>query len=71
MPTAQQNTIWQSKVWTTLRAGYGVEDVAVMLKCNVDDVRREVQIAREEGTIKTRLRVKKPPTVEAGGRCQR
>jgi hypothetical protein len=34
-----------------LRQGYGVEDIAVMLKEDVDAIRREVAILREEGEL--------------------
>ena len=57
--TAQQNTAWMVKVRTLLGTGLGVEDIAVMLKCDAEDVRREVQIYRDEGRIKQIVRGEK------------
>lgn len=55
--TAQRNTFWISRVRCLLSEGYGVEDIAVKLECSADDVRREVEIYRAEGTLKKVLGV--------------
>lgn len=49
--TAQRNSNWQQKVRSLLRQGYGVEDIAVMHKCDVAAVRAEVSILRQEGRL--------------------
>jgi len=49
--TAQRNSNWQANVRTLLRQGYGVEDIALRLKCEADEVRREVAILRAEGWL--------------------
>lgn len=54
--TPNENTGWQVRVSNLLRRGYGVEDIAVKLKCKADDVRREVEIYRQEGRIKEIVR---------------
>lgn len=43
----RRNSNWQAKVKALLAAGYGVEDIALHLKCSADSVRREVQILRD------------------------
>lgn len=50
--TAQRNTMWQAHVRRLLTEGYGVEDIAVLTKYPVADVRAEVQILRASGEIK-------------------
>jgi hypothetical protein len=54
--TAQANTMWICRVREALREGYGVEDIALRERCDVEDVRREVQILREEGALATMFR---------------
>ena len=49
--TAHANDAWQTVVRRLLREGYGVEDVAIKLRCDVDDVRREVAILRASGDL--------------------
>lgn len=49
--TAQRNSNWQAKVRALLRDGYGVEDIALRLRCDVGDVRSEVAILRAEGEL--------------------
>lgn len=39
------------RVHSYLRDSYGVEDIAIMLGCNVDHVRAEVEILRAEGRL--------------------
>lgn len=51
MAKADKNTAWSREVKRLMRKGYGVEDVAVILKCDLQYVRDEVQILREEGRI--------------------
>jgi len=41
-----------------LGQGYGVEDISLKLECSVADVRREVEIYRQEGRIKAIVRGK-------------
>lgn len=57
--TPQQNTTWMVKVRALLSEGFGVEDIAVKLACSVGDVRREVEIYRQEGRITEIVRGKK------------
>ena len=52
MTQAHRNEGWQAKVRNRLRDGYGVEDIAVMLGCDVGDVRKEVEILRNEGRLR-------------------
>ena len=56
--TPEQNTGWMVRVRTLLGQGWGVEDIAIKLKCSADDVRREVEIYRQEGRIKEIVRGK-------------
>jgi len=42
---------WSVRVQTLLRLGYGVEDIALRLGCDVKYVRAEVQILREQGRL--------------------
>lgn len=53
--TPRANSTWIGKVSTLLSDGYGSEDIAVILGCSVDDVRREIQIRREEGSLKEKV----------------
>ena len=48
---AVRNSVWIARVRLLLRDGFGVEDIAVRLKCCVDDVRAEVAILRENGVF--------------------
>lgn len=43
---------WQSRVASLLRDGFGVEDIAIRMKCSTADVRREVEILRSEGRLR-------------------
>ncbi len=56
--TPDQNTGWMVRVRTLLGQGFGVEDIAIKLNCRVADVRREVEIYRQEGRIKEIVRGK-------------
>jgi hypothetical protein len=47
----ERNSNWQQKVRFLRRRGYGVEDIAVMHKCDVAAVRAEVSILRQEGRL--------------------
>lgn len=49
--TAQRNTMWQAHVRRLLSEGYGVEDIAVITKYPVAEVRQEVQILRASGEL--------------------
>lgn len=49
--TPQQNTMWMCRVREALKAGYGVEDIAIREGCSIEDVRREVAILRAEGQL--------------------
>lgn len=51
MDKVSQNNSWQARVAEYLRQGYGVEDIAVFLDCDVQDVRNEVAILRSEGRL--------------------
>lgn len=54
--TAHRNSAWIVQVRELLGQGYGVEDIAVQMECSADDVRREVEIYRQEGRIKEIVR---------------
>lgn len=54
--TPDQNTGWMVKVRTLLGQGFGVEDISIRLNCSVADVRREVEIYRQEGRIREIVR---------------
>ena len=56
--TPECNTASMVKVRTLLGKGFGVEDIAIKLECSVADVRREVEIYRQEGRIKEIVRGK-------------
>ena len=47
---------WSWRVQDLLRAGFGVEDIALALRCDVRFVRAEVQILREQGRLVEVLR---------------
>lgn len=49
---------WQSRVASLLRDGFGVEDIAIRMKCSTADVRREVEILRSEGRLRDILGLK-------------
>ena len=51
MTKSYQNSQWIHRVRTLLKDGWGVEDIGLMLKCSVDDVRLEVSILRESGEL--------------------
>lgn len=53
---ARANSQWIGQVQRLLREGYGVEDIALRLGCDVEDVRREVKILRDMGIIKEIVR---------------
>ena len=52
MTDALSNMRWQAQVHRFLRTGYGVEDIAVLMACDVEHVRDEVSILRLEGELK-------------------
>ncbi len=54
--TPQQNTTWQTAVRSLLGEGYGAEDIAIRLGCAADDVRREMEILRQEGRLRDIVR---------------
>lgn len=43
----RSNSQWIARVSILLREGFGVEDIAIKLKCTVEAVRMEVKILRE------------------------
>ena len=47
MDRATKNSIWICQVREALAEGFGVEDIALQLSCDVEDVRQEVRILRE------------------------
>ena len=49
--SADGNHKWIAQVRRLLMAGYGVEDIAIRLDCSVEDVRLEVKILREYGSL--------------------
>lgn len=49
--TAQQNVAWQAAVRRLLKMGYGVEDIAIKVSCDVQHVRDEVRILRADGEL--------------------
>ena len=59
--TAQSNTMWQKSVRDLFAEGLGSRDIAVKLKCDVLDVRRELWILRESGKLP---KIKAGPTVK-------
>jgi hypothetical protein len=54
--TGQSNSTWQGRVVALLRQGYGAEDIAIRLNCAADDVRREMEILRQEGRLRDIVR---------------
>ena len=50
--TPQQNTTWIYQVRQMLKSGYGTEDIAINLKCKLQDVKNEVDILRQSGELK-------------------
>jgi len=59
MNKAQKNTMWSRKVRTLLKDGYGVDDISIMTKTDIEEVRLEVKILRETGQIKGIVRGQK------------
>lgn len=57
--TAQQNTSWMVRVRDLLGQGLGVEDIAIRMGCSADDIRREIEIYRQEGRLTEIVRPKK------------
>jgi len=53
---AYQNSDWQWRVRALLRTGFGVEDIANILKCKLETVRQEVGILREAGDLESMFR---------------
>lgn len=51
--TAHSNTMWQARVKSMLREGFGAEDIAIITGSSADDVRREIEILRASGELKT------------------
>lgn len=49
--TPKQNTSWICRVRTLLKEGFGVENIAIKLNCDVQAVRNEVVILRELGEL--------------------
>lgn len=43
--------VWRGVVRDELLSGYGVEDIAIKLKCKHDDVRAEVNRLRKQGAL--------------------
>lgn len=56
--TAQSNTMWQARVKLLLREGFGAEGIAIITGSSADDVRREIEILRASGELKTIYRRK-------------
>jgi len=54
--SARANSTWIAKVTVLLRQGLGSEDIAVRLKCPVEDVRREIEIRRQSGDLTPLIR---------------
>ena len=46
-----KNELWQAQVRRFLNSGYGVEDIALKMACDVEDVRSEVRILRNQGVL--------------------
>lgn len=47
MDRASENSMWICQVREALSDGLGVEDIALKLSCDVEDVRQEVRILRD------------------------
>ena len=54
--TGRENSAWQGHVARLLAEGYGAEDIAIRLGCAADDVRREMEILRQEGRLRDIVR---------------
>lgn len=50
--TARANSQWIGRVRALIREGFGVEDIAVKLGCDVACVRTEVGILRDMGALR-------------------
>lgn len=50
--TPRANSQWIGRVRALIREGYGVEDIAVKLGCDVACVRTEIEILRQSGDLK-------------------
>lgn len=48
----RRNSAWQGRVKSLTAQGWGSEDIANRLGCDLQDVRREIQILRESGELK-------------------
>lgn len=46
-----QSSQWIGAVHNLLKQGYGVEDIAIFVKADVSDVRREVKTLRSLGVL--------------------
>ena len=51
MNSGQLNSVWQTRVKTLLSKGYGVEDIAIKTGVDVQHVRNEVAILRDDGAL--------------------
>jgi len=52
------NDVWIARVRTLLAEGYGVEDIALKLRCDPDAVRNEIRILRASGELEEIVRWK-------------
>ena len=52
---------FQVAIRNLLQAGFGTEDIAIMLECGIDRVRFEVRRLRTTGELLRVLGVKAPP----------
>lgn len=50
--TADRNLNWQAQVRGLLAHGFGIEDIALRLECDLESVQAEVKILREEGELR-------------------
>lgn len=48
----RRNSLWQGRVKAMIAQGFGCEDIAFRLECNLEDVQREIKILRESGELK-------------------
>lgn len=53
MQSAEKNSAWIAMVRNMLSLGFGVEDIALKSKSKLEDVRREVNILRANGDLKS------------------
>lgn len=51
MQLANRNSEWIGRVSKLLKAGFGVEDIAIKMNCHVDHIRDEVDILRLDGQL--------------------